>query len=67
MCPVTRPEQLTALIVAAQQHHVDFVYALSPGRDLTFSSPAEVATLKRKLDQVGLELVLEGLMLTCDL
>lgn len=48
------PEQLTALIAAAKQHDVDFIYAISPGLDMTFSSPRELSTLKRKLDQVGL-------------
>lgn len=47
------PEQLTALIAAAKQHDLDFVYAISPGLDMTFSSSREVSTLKRKLDQVG--------------
>lgn len=45
-------EQLIALISAAKQHDVEFVYAISPGLDVTFSNPKEVATLKRKLDQV---------------
>ncbi|KAK2815782.1 hypothetical protein Q5P01_026249 [Channa striata] len=45
-------EQLTALIAAAKQHNVDFIYAISPGLDITFSNPREVAILKRKLDQV---------------
>uniref|UniRef100_A0A3Q3WMD2 GH84 domain-containing protein n=1 Tax=Mola mola TaxID=94237 RepID=A0A3Q3WMD2_MOLML len=45
-------EQLIALISAAKQHNVDFIYALSPGLDITFSNPREVAALKRKLDQV---------------
>nr|XP_019939226.1 PREDICTED: protein O-GlcNAcase-like isoform X1 [Paralichthys olivaceus] len=45
-------EQLVALISAAKQHGVDFIYAISPGLDITFSSPKEVAALKRKLDQV---------------
>ncbi|CAF89009.1 unnamed protein product, partial [Tetraodon nigroviridis] len=45
-------EQLTALIAAAQQHHVDFIYAISPGLDMTFSSPREVSALKRKLEQI---------------
>ncbi|XP_068607035.1 protein O-GlcNAcase [Brachionichthys hirsutus] len=44
--------QLIALISAAQRHGVDFVYAISPGLDVTFSNPREVAALKRKLDQV---------------
>ncbi|XP_059206095.1 protein O-GlcNAcase [Centropristis striata] len=45
-------EQLRALISAAKQHNVDFVYAVSPGLDITFSNPREVSALKRKLDQV---------------
>ncbi|XP_041641104.1 protein O-GlcNAcase [Cheilinus undulatus] len=45
-------EQLIALISAAKQNNVDFVYAISPGLDITFSNPKEVAALKRKLDQV---------------
>nr|XP_057902148.1 protein O-GlcNAcase [Doryrhamphus excisus] len=45
-------EQLIALITAAKQHNVDFVYAISPGLDMTFSNRKEVAALKRKLDQV---------------
>lgn len=48
------PEQLIALIAAAKQHDVEFIYAVSPGLDITFSNPREVAALKRKLDQVGL-------------
>lgn len=43
-----------SLISAAKQHNVEFVYAISPGLDITFSNPKEVAALKRKLDQVGL-------------
>ncbi|XP_041838960.1 protein O-GlcNAcase [Melanotaenia boesemani] len=45
-------EQLIALISAAKQHNVEFIYAISPGLDITFSNPKEVAALKRKLDQV---------------
>lgn len=45
-------EQLMALISAAQSHDVEFIYALSPGWDITFSNPKEVAALKRKFDQV---------------
>lgn len=45
-------EQLIALISAAQNHNVEFIYALSPGLDITFSNPKEVAALKRKFDQV---------------
>ncbi|XP_077427900.1 protein O-GlcNAcase isoform X1 [Vanacampus margaritifer] len=49
---VEEAEQLVALISAAQQHNIDFVYAISPGLDITFSNCKEVAALKRKLDQV---------------
>ncbi|XP_049900182.1 protein O-GlcNAcase isoform X2 [Epinephelus moara] len=45
-------EQLIALISAAKQHNVEFIYAISPGLDITFSNPKEAAALKRKLDQV---------------
>ncbi|KAM6940409.1 protein O-GlcNAcase [Xenentodon cancila] len=45
-------EQLTTLISAAKRHNVEFVYAISPGLDVTFSNPKEAAALKRKLDQV---------------
>ncbi|XP_061578578.1 protein O-GlcNAcase [Cololabis saira] len=45
-------EQLIALISAAKQHNVEFVYAISPGLDITFSNPKEVTALKRKLEQV---------------
>ncbi|XP_029022376.1 protein O-GlcNAcase isoform X2 [Betta splendens] len=45
-------ELLVALISAAKQHSVEFIYAISPGLDITFSNPKEVAALKRKLDQV---------------
>ncbi|XP_068177052.1 protein O-GlcNAcase [Antennarius striatus] len=45
-------EQLIALISVAQQHDVEFIYAISPGLDVTFSNPREVTALKRKLDQV---------------
>lgn len=45
-------EQLVTLILAARNHNVEFIYALSPGWDITFSNPKEVAALKRKFDQV---------------
>ncbi|KAM4594557.1 protein O-GlcNAcase [Fundulus diaphanus] len=45
-------EQLVALISAAENHQVEFIYAISPGLDITFSNPREVGALKRKLDQV---------------
>lgn len=49
------PEHLIALISAAKQHDIEFIYAISPGLDITFSNPKEVAALKRKLDQVELK------------
>lgn len=41
------------LIAAAKEAGITFYYALSPGLDMTYSSPKEIATLKRKLDQVA--------------
>ncbi|XP_022094369.1 protein O-GlcNAcase-like isoform X2 [Acanthaster planci] len=52
MYSVEEAEHLTGLIDAAKEHNVDFVYALSPGLDITFSSAKEVTCLKRKLEQV---------------
>lgn len=49
-------EQLTTLISAAKEHGVEFIYAISPGLDITFSNQKEVSTLKRKLDQVRMNL-----------
>ena len=46
--------ELQNLIASAKEHHVEFIYAISPGLDVTFSNPKEVATLKRKIDQVQL-------------
>lgn len=43
----------TGLITAAREHDVMFYYALSPGLDMSYSSPKEIQTLKRKLDQVS--------------
>ena len=39
------------LIGAAKEHGIEFIYAISPGLDITFSNQKEVSTLKRKLDQ----------------
>ncbi|XP_012663042.1 protein O-GlcNAcase-like isoform X2 [Otolemur garnettii] len=52
MYSVEEAEQLTALISAARECKIEFIYAISPGLDITFSNPKEVYTLKRKLDQV---------------
>lgn len=48
------PEQLMTLISAAKEYGIEFIYAISPGLDITFSNLKEVSTLKRKLDQVRL-------------
>lgn len=45
-------EQLITLICAAKERDIEFIYAISPGLDITFSNPKEVAALKRKLSQV---------------
>lgn len=44
--------QLRTLIVEAQSRGLRFVYALSPGQDIVFSSSSDVTLLKRKLRQV---------------
>ncbi|XP_042317026.1 protein O-GlcNAcase isoform X2 [Sceloporus undulatus] len=53
MYSVEEAEQLMTLIAAAQEYEIEFIYAISPGLDITFSNPKEVSTLKRKLDQVS--------------
>lgn len=50
---VEEADHLSGLIAAAKEHNITFYYALSPGLDMTYSSTKEVATLKRKLDQVS--------------
>ena len=45
-------EQLMTLISSAKEHAIEFIYAISPGLDITFSNQKEVSALKRKLDQV---------------
>nr|CAG4643745.1 EOG090X01OH [Lepidurus arcticus] len=49
---VEEADHLTTLIAAAKEQNVSFYYALSPGLDIAYSSPKDMATLKRKLDQV---------------
>ncbi|KAL4640649.1 protein O-GlcNAcase isoform X1 [Arapaima gigas] len=53
MYSVEEAEQLMTLICAAEEHGIKFIYAISPGLDITFSNQKEVSTLKRKLDQVS--------------
>ncbi|XP_056156648.1 protein O-GlcNAcase [Lampris incognitus] len=45
--------QLRTLIMEAQSRGLKFVYALSPGQDIVFSSPCDITLLKRKLRQVS--------------
>uniref|UniRef100_A0A3B4VK06 protein O-GlcNAcase n=1 Tax=Seriola dumerili TaxID=41447 RepID=A0A3B4VK06_SERDU len=45
--------QLRTLIVEAQSRGLRFVYALSPGQDIVFSSACDLTLLKRKLRQVS--------------
>uniref|UniRef100_A0AAZ3SS49 GH84 domain-containing protein n=1 Tax=Oncorhynchus tshawytscha TaxID=74940 RepID=A0AAZ3SS49_ONCTS len=52
MYSVEEAEQLITLISAAKEYGIEFIYAISPGLDITFSNQKEVSTLKRKLDQV---------------
>ncbi|XP_042560635.1 protein O-GlcNAcase [Clupea harengus] len=52
MYSVEEAEQLMTLISSAKDYGIEFIYALSPGLDITFSNQKEVTTLKRKLDQV---------------
>lgn len=46
-------DHLTGLIDAATEHGITFVYALSPGLDMSYSNSKEVTCLKRKLEQVS--------------
>ncbi|KAJ3585496.1 hypothetical protein NHX12_014215 [Muraenolepis orangiensis] len=47
----TTPSMLRTLVVEAQSRGVSFVYALSPGQDIVFSSGCDLTLLKRKLKQ----------------
>lgn len=53
MLYVVVSDMLSALIEAAEENGVTFVYALSPGLDMTYSSAKELSCLKRKLSQVS--------------
>lgn len=50
---VEEAEQLSGLITAAKDNGIVFYYALSPGLDIVYSNPKEVACLRRKLEQVS--------------
>ncbi|XP_005109147.1 protein O-GlcNAcase [Aplysia californica] len=50
---VEEAENLSFLITASKEKGVTFVYAISPGLDISFSSTKDVQALKRKLEQVA--------------
>ncbi|XP_021351407.1 protein O-GlcNAcase-like isoform X2 [Mizuhopecten yessoensis] len=50
---VEEAENMTNLIEAATENNVEFIYAISPGLDITFSNSKDVQCLKRKLEQVA--------------
>ena len=52
--PYSMPEseQLRRLIEESKLHHIQFIYALSPGLDMLYSSEKEMKLLTDKLDQV---------------
>ncbi|KAH9524612.1 hypothetical protein Btru_027330 [Bulinus truncatus] len=50
---VEEAENLTNLICAAKEKDVTFVYAVSPGLDISFSNVKDIQALKRKLEQVA--------------
>lgn len=52
ICPLLLSGQLRTLIVEAQSRGLRFVYALSPGQDIVFSSSCDLTLLRRKLRQV---------------
>lgn len=49
---VEEAEQLATLMNNAKSQNILFIYALSPGLDIVYSNPKDIAALKRKLDQV---------------
>lgn len=45
-------DELKQLISATDDCNVNFVYALSPGLDIVYTSSSDINALKAKLDQV---------------
>ena len=45
-------DHLAMLIKETRDHGIEFVYAIAPGLDITFSDDKEVTMLKRKIEQV---------------
>ncbi|CAJ1193574.1 hypothetical protein CPR19088_GLDEOEPO_00481 [Companilactobacillus paralimentarius] len=50
--PQDKLDQIKDLIEAAKKNHVQFVYTLSPGNDITYSSKADFDKTVAKLDQL---------------
>ncbi|XP_071171502.1 protein O-GlcNAcase-like [Mytilus edulis] len=50
---VEEADNLTSLIQSATENNIEFVYAVSPGLDISFSSAKDLQCLKRKLEQVS--------------
>ena len=46
-------DKLTCIIKAAAENEIDFVYALSPGLDVIYSSEEDLQTIQAKLEQVS--------------
>lgn len=51
---VEEADHLSSLISAAKENNIRFIYAISPGLDIAYSSTKDVGALKRKLEQVSL-------------
>jgi beta-N-acetylglucosaminidase len=52
ICMFNVVDDLKQLIAAADKCHINFVYALSPGLDIVYSSVKDMDALKAKLNQV---------------
>jgi hyaluronoglucosaminidase len=50
--PADKLEQLRQLVQRAQKNHVDFVFSVSPGQDICYSSDQDFATLAAKMDAI---------------
>jgi hypothetical protein len=55
--------ELSQLIHLSKRYGIKFVYALSPGLDITYSAEKDLNALKRKFDQVVFCLFVKSLFL----
>lgn len=46
--PAATLKELSTLVATAHQHHINFVYAVSPGPTICFSDPADLKALEAK-------------------